>query len=261
MTSYSWMRLFSADGLKSRRSWLWPLAVLGPLGVLGLTALNYILRYEYLMGLDDDVWKTYYLQCFTLAVFVMQFGITLLASLLAGQEHQAGGWKLVLTLPVERVWVYLSKFFWLMVLMAFAVFLLTVGFVGLGVGLGLGRLGGSPPWSYVMGIGIFPFFASIPVMVFQWWLSLRVEHQAVPTAIGIGCASVAVFLVQSPVTSWLPWAYPFLVMPLPADPMMAPEKWIPVSLMVGIIMLLVGCADLVRTSGERGSGHGHATVQ
>lgn len=79
-------------------------------------------------------------------------------------------------------------------------------------------------------------------MVFQWWLSLRVEQQAVPTAIGIGCASVAVLLAQSPVTAWLPWAYP----------LMAPEKWIPVGLHVGVAMLAVGCADLARNGGEKG---------
>lgn len=248
----SLMRLFWSDGLKLRRSWMGPLVVLGPAGVLGLTAVNYAVRYDYLLGLDADVWQTYYLQCVTLAVFVMQFGITLLAALLAGQEHQAGGWKLVLSLPVERAGVYLSKFLWLWMLMALAVVFLSVGFVALGIGLGLHHFGGSLPWRYVVGIGVFPFLASMPVMVFQWWLSLRVEHQAIPTAIGIGCASVAMFLAQSPLTSWLPWAYPLLVMPLPDDPMMAPEKWIPVSLLAGSVMLAAGCADLIRASGERG---------
>jgi hypothetical protein len=184
-----------------------------------------------------------------IAVFVMLFGITLLASIVAGQEHQAGGWKLLLSLPVRRSGLYLSKFIWLLFLMALAVLLLTVGFVALGIGLGLGT---DIPWPYVAGVGFLPFLASMPVMVFQWWLSLRVEHQAVATSIGIGCASVALLFVQSPLTAWLPWSYPFLVMPLPEDPMMAPEKWIPVSLILGSAMLVAGCVDLARNGGEKG---------
>lgn len=49
--------VMASEWLKIRRKGIWLLIALGPLGVVGLQALNFFLRYDYLTKrYADDLW-------------------------------------------------------------------------------------------------------------------------------------------------------------------------------------------------------------
>ena len=131
-------RILSADRLKAKRTWIGILVVLGPLGVISLQAVNYGLRYDFLVTPGSDVWGDLVRNIHQILVPTLVLGITLLAPTLAGLEHQAQAWKLMFALPVSKVHAYVGKFLRLAVLLLISAALAGIGTVLLGVSLGFG---------------------------------------------------------------------------------------------------------------------------
>lgn len=229
-------RILWADRLKAKRTWIGILVVLGPLGVISLQAVNYGLRYDFLVTPGSDVWGDLIRSIHQLLVPTLLLGITLLASMLAGLEHQAQAWKLMLALPVPKVHVYVGKFLWLAGLLLVSASLAGIGTVLLGVSLGFGP---EIPWVMALGEGYFPYLAAFPVMALQFWVSMFVRNQAFPMTLGIIGTMMSMNLSFNASLNWVPWAYPVLAAPLEAG-RYNPEKWIAVGLVVGAALLLIG---------------------
>lgn len=229
-------RILAADRLKMKRTWMGILVVLGPLGVIGLQAVNYILRYDYLVTPDSDVWSDLIGNIHNLLVPALLLGITLLASMMAGPEHESQAWKQVLALPVPKIHVYVGKFLWLAGLLLISAVLAGIGTVMLGLSLGFGP---EIPWVIALAEGPLPYLASFPIIALQLWLSMIVRNQAFPMTLGIIGTIMSMYLSVSPSLSWIPWAYPMLAAPLDMGPY-HPEKWVTVSLVLGVVLLFLG---------------------
>lgn len=233
-------RILRADWLKMKRTWIVILVVLGPLGVVGLQAVNYAIRYDYLVKPGTDPWPGLIGNVHMLLVPALLLGITLLCSIMAGLEHDSSAWKQILALPVSRVGVYVAKFVSLAGLLFLSALLTSVGIALLGMSL---QFTGPVPWKAIMAEGLFPFFASFAVMALQMWLSVTYQNQAFPIMMGVAGVVSSMYFSMGSLTNWLPWAYPNLSFPLPVDDERIandPGFWVPVGLVVGFMLLALG---------------------
>lgn len=51
------IKILQAECMKLKRKWLWFLLFLGPAGVVGLTLVDYSVRYEYLIQQTPNAWE------------------------------------------------------------------------------------------------------------------------------------------------------------------------------------------------------------
>ncbi|MCY9516219.1 ABC transporter permease [Paenibacillus apiarius] len=200
-------KVLSSDFMKIRRTWIWLLIFLGPFGVVSLQAINFSLRYDYLTKLyADDLWGGLLNNVQYLAAPALLFGITLIASMIAGLEHRLNSWKQLLALPVSRFHVFTAKFALNLILLFGACVLLAAGSILLGAGLGFGW---DIPWPRLFIISFYPFFAAMPVLAVQLWLSIVMRNQAIPLTCGIMGTILSLYSIKMP--DWMPLKWPHLV--------------------------------------------------
>ncbi|MFD2614238.1 ABC transporter permease [Paenibacillus gansuensis] len=200
-------RLLAVEFLKIRRKMIWFLIFLGPLGVVGLQAVNFGLRYDYLVHHEyaADLWGGLLQNVVGLMVPTLFMGLAIIASMTAGIEHQTNAWKQTLALPVSRVQVFTAKFTLSVLLLLASVALTVAGTAVLGIVLGFGF---DVPLGAMAAACFYPFVASLPFLALQTWLSVTVNNQAVPLTVGIAGMLVCMFSFRFP--DWLPWKWPML---------------------------------------------------
>lgn len=230
-------RVLAGDFIKIRRKAIWFLVFLGPFGVIALQAANYGLRYDYLVSqYQDDLWGALLGSIHYLAVPAILFGMTILASMTAGIEHQMNSWKQVLALPVSRFHVYLAKFILNTLLMFAACSLLAAGSIALGLIL---KFGTDFPLALVLQISFYPFFAGLPILALQLWLSITMKNQSIPLTVGIVGTIVSLFAAGLP--DWFIWKWPLLV-----NAANVPEYSVIAGVSTGIILFACGLVDFLR---------------
>lgn len=206
-------RVLTADAVKLRRTWVIALVLLGPFGVLSLNLVRYLLLYHQLVAPPGAHWPALMRAIASLMLPTLVLGIPLLASLLSGPEHQGNAWKQLLAMPVPRAAFYLSKFIWILVLLAVSIALLLMGTVILGTGLGFGLQGLT--LNQLMTTGYYPYLASYAIVAVQLLLSVMMANQTVPLVLGV--IGLIAALATSFIPHWIPWTYPVLSTPLLYD--------------------------------------------
>ncbi|SDS63357.1 hypothetical protein SAMN05444162_1903 [Paenibacillaceae bacterium GAS479] len=201
-------RVLLAELLKIRRKWIVALAIIGPLGVVLLQAVNYGLRYDYLMEqYAGDPWEGLLGQVFWLKMPALFIGLALVASMSAGVEHSAGGWKQLLALPVTRLQVFAGKVAVTLLLLLFSCTLLLVFTFVFGLALGLEV--SSTPWAELFKQSYLAYLALLPFIALQSWLSLTMSNQAVPMTVGVLGMVLSLFSIALP--DWTPWGWAYQV--------------------------------------------------
>ncbi len=229
--------MLSVELLKIRRKLLWLLAALGPIGVIGLQAVNYGLRYDYLMKLyADDPWRGLLLQAGSLMLPALFIGLALVASMSAGIEHQAGAWKQLLALPVTRLQVFAGKVLLSLLLLLASCTLLLLLTLGMGLLLGFDS---QVPWADIVRMSYLPCLAALPFIALQSWLSIVMANQALPLAVGTLGMVFSMFSVLMP--DWMPWSWPDRAV-RSADALQAAGS----GLALGMLVLLIGYAHFAR---------------
>jgi hypothetical protein len=225
-------RAMVADAYKLPRTWILPLVLLGPSGVIALVAVRYAIEYDRLWNVSKDHWGLLIRSVNSVALPTLILGITILSSLLAGMEHRGRMWKQVCALPVRRLWLYVSKFAWLALLLTFAAFLCAMGTVLLGMALGFGT---HIPWSSLLQMGFAPYLAAYALLALQLLLSILVANQAY--AILAGVISVILVLSSQLLPHWLPWTYPFFASPAASS---NPLGFMAAGIALGLFGLMLG---------------------
>ncbi|USB33463.1 ABC transporter permease [Paenibacillus sp. YPG26] len=199
-------RALSSDFLKIRGKGIWFLIFIAPIGLVVMQALNFGLRYDYLIKqYQGHLWEGLITNMMGFVPLALFMGSTLVSSMLAGVEHQLSSWKQLLALPISRTAVFISKFLLSLILMAVACLLLSVGTAVLGLCLGFG----SPlPWSDLAKIGFYPFIGSLPLLALQLYLSLTYKNQALPVTLGLALAICSLF--TGSLSEWFPLNWPAL---------------------------------------------------
>lgn len=197
-----WKSLAS-DFIKMKRKMIWFLIVLGPFGVVALEAVNFGLRYDYLTKrYEADLWGGLIGEASYMAIPALMLGLTIIASMIAGIEHQTNAWKQLLALPISKFRAFTGKFAVMAILLFFSSTLLLIGVIILGISL---KFGTDISFVSLLKMAYFTYFASMPFIAFQLWLSITMKNQATPLTIGILSTIVSMGSLKFPV--WFPWKW------------------------------------------------------
>ena len=133
-----------------------------------------------------------------------------LASFICRYEHQAGGWKQLLALPVTRGKVFFAKYT-LIMLLVFVVQILYLVAISV-VGTIKGFTDPFPMtiiWKSILG----GWVATLPLVALQLWMSLIWKSFAAPFAVNVIFTLPAILAVNSErFGPFYPWAQPFSMM-------------------------------------------------
>lgn len=229
-------KLLRADFLKIKRKGLWFLSFLGPFGVIALQMVNYGVRKDYLLNQSDDDWGYFleYVHSFTPLALVL--GIAILTSFMASIENETNAWKQLISLPVSKMSVYLSKFMVLGSLLFVSSLLLGVFSLGYGILL---NLGDQIPYLELLKYSFYPYFAALPVLALQLWISSVSQNQGISITTGVLGVIFAYSAFILP--DWMIWKWPSLM-----------NEWdeplinVMLGIGVGTLLYIVGMLDFTR---------------
>ncbi len=198
--------LIKAEWLKLRKSKILPILFISPLIAIiaGVKAPG-----EGSMGGNE-----WYVPLMYMAVIHGQLFLPLLTGILAAYvcryEHQFGGWKQLLSLPVTRSRVFLSKYIVVMMLIAFIQLMLLAGLYGIGF---IKNFTDPFPmdilWKSILG----GWVACLPLVALQLWVSIAWSSFGAPLALNVIFTLPNILVANSETYGpWYPWAQPLLSM-------------------------------------------------
>ena len=231
------IRSLSADFLKIRKKGIWFLVLLAPIGIVAMQALNFGLRFDYMKNqYADDLWGGLINNISFFVPISLYLGCTLIASLVANVEHQMSSWKQLLALPISRTAVFSAKFTLCFILLSVSCLLLSLATITLGLVFGFGF---SFPLIDTIKLGFFPFFAALPMLALQLWLSLSFRNQALPVSLGVTAALVSPFAGN--LSEWFPLNWPAMGYASPD------QAWfISAGFCLGFIIMFIGLVHFNR---------------
>ncbi|MBA4601386.1 ABC transporter permease [Thermoactinomyces mirandus] len=231
------LQVMASEFLKIRRKMILFLIFLGPLGVIVLEAINFGVRYDYLTDLyRNDLWKGLMGEVSMLFTPSLMLGLTIITSMIANIEHETDAWKQLFALPVTRTEVFLGKWFLATILLFVFCALLAGGTIVLGTFLNYGP---DIPYLYLLKKSFFPYFAAMPFLALQIWLSIAWKNQAIPLTVGIMGTILSMYSFEFP--DWLPWKWPYL-----ENSWGEPLYFVWAGLLTGTILLVTALIDFNR---------------
>ncbi|MGG4142301.1 ABC transporter permease [Paenibacillus algorifonticola] len=230
-------RALAADFLKIRRKGLWALAIFAPFGVVLLQAVNFGLRYDYLVKqYAEDLWGGLLHNIFMFVPISLFLGCVLVSSLLANVEHVTGSWKQLLVLPISRLTVFSAKFALSAILLACSCLLLAVFSVALGVLLGFGW---HFPLTDVLRLSFYPYAGALPMLACMLWLCMTFSNQGFSISAGIVTAMASMYLPAK--YTWLPLNWPLLAFRGEQG-----ELYVGAGILTGLVIFLLGSVHFGR---------------
>lgn len=248
-----WGALMS-EQIKIRKTWIKILVVLGPVGIIFLNVARYVQSYHTIVkpGNNEFNWALLIQNVSHLMMPSLMLGITLLATLLSGLEHQGHAWKQLFALPVTRFQLYVSKFMWLAGLLAISTILCAIGTLSIGIAFGFTS---HIPWENILGGCFYPYFAAFGIMAFQLMISILFSNQTFAITIGVFGVIISGFSdALSPegiahAGSWapfIPWVYPSLSAITHATVQHLNFHYVVFGIGVGILLIVMGNSAFAR---------------
>lgn len=146
----------------------------------------------------------------TYALLFLPLITGVLASVICRYEHQAGGWKQLLALPVTRGKVFITKYV-LLICLVFIIQLLYLGSI-----YAVGMLKGFTdafPMEIVLKTILGGWVATFPLVALQLWMSILFKSFAAPFAVNVVFTLPSILAVNSErFGPYYPWAQPFEMM-------------------------------------------------
>ncbi len=230
--------------MKLKNNWVVFPVLMAPLLILLLQYANFRIRYSSVVKEGDIPWTVFIEQHSVIwAVLILPVLSALLSSMLIMTENSDNNWKYLLVLPIKRGEVYFAK-------MALVVLFLIISSIILGGGMVISsiilNLPGEIPITQLLQTLSAALIGAFAVLMIQFWLSIRFNNPGIPLAVAI-CGTVsAIFLLQSAFTRWLPWVYPYLVLPIRLNENINISWYMFQSLLVGLLCLLAGFREFAR---------------
>lgn len=204
--------ILQAEWFKLRKSKIASIMFVGPLVGLfiGLTANTTHIE------VDSNEWYLSLLfMNLTYALLFLPLITGVLAGLICRYEHQAGGWKQLLALPVTRKSIFTSKYI-LLILLVLCIqlfYLMSIYAVGMIKGF-------TDPFPFIIVLKCIlgGWVATFPLVALQLWLSIIFKNFAAPFAINVIFTLPTILIVQSErFAPFYPWAQPFEMMYIGGD--------------------------------------------
>jgi hypothetical protein len=240
---------FRAERIKIRKSWMLLTAILAPLCQAGFLAVIFWFSdsrvrmfrpgYRFWLELNYATW----------AVVFMPIVAGLLAELSWEQEREARAWNHLLLQPFPRRTHYLVKALGHFALLALSQVLLLLGLLLLGRMLQSNRdlLMGPLPYGILTRFAGYSLLASIPVVTFHTWLSMRVPGLWISLAMAMGGSWLCVRLAGStPWLQFLPWGLSAQLPTMFERWHVLPWKYLPGACLLACGLVFLGALDFAR---------------
>ncbi|MGE7911345.1 ABC transporter permease [Lysinibacillus xylanilyticus] len=201
--------ILSAEWFKLRKSKMVPLILAGP--IIGLFIGLTMNSNNIFAGTEINEW---YISLISMNLLYALLFLPLIsgvfASVICRYEHQSGGWKQLLALPVTRGKVFVAKYALIMLLvMAMQILYLCSIYV---VGIMKGYSDPFPMeivWKSILG----GWLATMPLVALQLWTSIMFKSFAAPFAVNVTFTLPSILAVNSErFGPYYPWGQPFLMM-------------------------------------------------
>ncbi|MEI5908502.1 ABC transporter permease [Bacillus spongiae] len=233
-------RLLTTDFLKIKRKGIWFLTFLGPFGVVAMQMVNYGVRKDYLLQQSEDNWGYYLLNVSGFTPLALVLGIAILTSFMASIENETNAWKQLISLPVSKMSIYLSKFIVLACLLWISSLILMVLTLSYGIFLDLGD---SIPFFELIKYSFYPYFAVLPILALQLWIATVSRNQGIPITTGVLGVIFTYSAYKLP--DWMIWKWPSLM-----NEWGEPIVNVMLGVAVGCILYVVGMVDFTRRDVE-----------
>lgn len=205
--------ILQSEWYKLRKSRIVSIIFVGPvIGLfIGLVANSF--------NTDEIPVNEWYLSMLTMnltyALLFLPLITGVLASVICRYEHQEGGWKQLLALPVTRGRVFIAKYVLLLIL----VFVIQLFYLGSIYGVGMIK-GFTDPfpieivWKSILG----GWVATFPLIALQLWMSILFKSFAAPFTVNVVFTLPSILAINSErFGPYYPWAQPFSMMYIGGD--------------------------------------------
>lgn len=218
-SSISPIALFRAELIKLKHSPVWYILLLGIVLTASGVFLGHLLDAHNMVKLNMDPWQRYFrasLAIFNLFIVVPY--LLLMVSATVFIEQRANAWKYLYTLPPSRGMFFFTKLALIALLYLFSLAMLVTGLVLSGYWLNFFR----PEYEFIyyqpnllalaQNMGHF-FIASLGLIAWQYWLSLRFKNILVPLGIGVFgfVLGIIMSVTGQKIALYLPYALPMIV--------------------------------------------------
>lgn len=209
------MKLVYTELIKLKNTFALWLTILGALFMPLLLLSAYLLSTkEFVPAPGVNPWYEYLLRTFNGSCLFSTGFILLTIGLILNVEHKAHSWKHLFTLPVARAKLFYVKLIFIFATIVTFIVLYFVFAVSIGQLLGLlkPKLKFSAfniPSAYILRFLLDFFVSIIPLVIIQYWISLRMKNLV--TSLGLGLLGLLVGLLfkNSPESIYFPYALPF----------------------------------------------------
>ncbi|MBU5483772.1 ABC transporter permease [Clostridium sp. MSJ-11] len=191
--------------IKLRHSKLLWTITLVPIFFVSIGFINF-LRYEDIFtSKGQNVWQQLYTQsAIFYGMILLPVFVTVVMAILAKIENAQNGWKKICALPVKRMHMYVSKLiigsgFILLNLLVFMFTVIVGGFFITGNTY-------IPP--NIIYAPLLTFISLIPVMVIQFFLSIRFSNIGIPLGVGVAFSIPSLLISNTKFWVLFPWTYP-----------------------------------------------------
>ena len=206
-------KLVAVELLKIRRSLALLMMLAIPLVVLLLNFAMLVKRNE-IGQIDERTWFFYWNGNTGMwSYFMLPLYMALITGLLSGQEHKNQTWRLMLTLPVSQLQLFVVKgiLAWLFVVASTLILMAgTALSVGALVLAGASMDGAFPVELFTM-LGKVAL-TCLPVLVIQHAISWRFQNLVLPLAVSVVATMGVQPIGSSTYWVWYPWSYPVMAM-------------------------------------------------
>ena len=240
---------FAAERIKWRRSWVLLVAVLAPLCQVGFLSILFWFSESRIQPFRPGFRFWLELNFVTWNLVVMPLAAALIAELSWEQEREARAWNRLLLQPIPRHTHYLVKALGhgVLVLGSLGLFALALGLLGKLLQMRPLLLMGPLPWGLLLRFAGYSALASLGVVAFQTWLSLRFPGLWISLTAALAGSWLAARLVGLSALAYaLPWG-------VAAQMAIVFERWrvlpwsrVPLGLLVAAALVALGTLDFVR---------------
>lgn len=202
--------------LKQKRGCTLYIVLLTPLITVGINFVDLFLRYDYLKKMykaqTSNPWDIMLLQNHFLWVWLLSFAILVISGMIHYIESSNGGWRYILSLPIKRKTVYVSKWFTTVILSFAMIFIHIILMVISGYILGFKE---SLDLNLFFKYALYECIAVLGIASIQILINSRLKNIIVSMTIGFIGVTCAYFFAQSKVISILiPYTYEIFTLPV-----------------------------------------------
>jgi hypothetical protein len=204
-----------SEWMKTRRSAAFWLSVTGGFFLPVMFLIGFLLKHHHIdqLGLNSNAWMALASKLWQFrGLLLLPMGIVLAASLIMQIEYRNNGWKQLHTTPQSPLTIFSAKLLTL-ILMTLTCFLyFNTGMLLAGVLPSLIFTGRLPKANFpvydLVSLNAKFFLAALPILTFQYLLSLLFKNFLVPIGIGILLIIASLLLLEVwEHAYWIPYAY------------------------------------------------------